>query len=87
MRHSLRGMSTNPKIPSASAFSITPSRTVTVSGSPQSRQGAWTVMDLPGKSQQTASASNPHWANQFCFPSTVTRYWVGRLLNGAKEAM
>jgi hypothetical protein len=56
-------------------------------GSPQSRQGASIRTVLPGKSQRTASDSNPHWANHFRSPSTVTRYWVGRLWNGGKETM
>lgn len=56
-------------------------------GSPQSRHGQsiWTV--FPGKSRLTAGASMPHCANHFCSPSIVIRYWVGRLLNGAKETM
>ncbi len=37
-------------------------------------------------SQRIASESNPHTANHFCWPSTVMRYWVARLLKGAKEA-
>ena len=56
-------------------------------GSPQSRQGNSTVTVFPGKSQQAASESNDHCPNHFCSPSTEMRYWVGRLLNGAKEAM
>jgi len=73
--------------PSGSVFMMAPSRTSTRIGDPQSRHGAsiWTVFS--GNSQQTASDSNPHWPNHFCWPSMVIRYWVGRLLNGAKEEM
>ena len=75
-----------PVISSGSARRISPSRTTTRTGSPQSRQGASMVTFLPGKSQQTASASKPHWAHHCWTPPTVMRMWVGRLLNGAKEA-
>ena len=69
------------------SFRILPSRSTTWRGSPQSRQGKSTVTVLPGKSQQTASDSNAHWPNHFCWPSMVMRYWVGRLLKGAKETI
>jgi hypothetical protein len=74
-------------MPSSSEGSITPSCTVTLMGSPQSKQGASMVMDVAGKSQQTASDSNPHCPNHFCSPATVMRYCVGTLLNGPNEAM
>ena len=69
------------------ASRISPSRIRTRIGSLQSRQGQsiWTC--LPGKSQLTASDSNPHWPYHLCSPSTVIRYWVGMFENGAKEAM
>ena len=41
----------------------------------------------PGNSHVTDVASKPHWANHFCSPPTVTRYWVGRLLSGGNDAM
>ena len=85
-RHSRKEMSTNAWIVAGSAETMRPSRTTTRSASPQSRQGASMVTSLPGKSQQTASASKPHWANQRCCPSTLMRYCVGTLLNGAKDA-
>ena len=64
-----------------------PSRISMTMGSPQSRQGASTRTVSPGKSQVAEVASKPHWANHFCSPRTVTRYCVGRLLRGGKEAM
>jgi len=79
-------MSIKAYMPCGSTLSITPSFRVTRIGSPQSRHGASMVMDCPGKSQQTASDSKPHWPNHFCLPPTLIRYWVGTLLNGAKEA-
>jgi hypothetical protein len=51
-----------------------PSRISTEIGSPQSKQGQSTSTVSPGKSQQTASDSNPHWANHFCSPLMVMRY-------------
>jgi len=85
--HFQKGTATYPASPAGSALSSDPSRISTLTGSPQSRQGASIRTVLPGKSQQTASDSNAHWPNHFCWPSIVTRYWVGRLLKGAKEAM
>ena len=41
----------------------------------------------PGNSHVADVASKPHWANHFCSPRTVIRYWVGRPLSGGKEAM
>ena len=86
-RHLEKGTETCPIIPSGSIFSTTPSRIATRIGSPQSKHGAsiWTV--FPGKSQQTASDSNAHWPNHFCWPSMVIRNWVGRLLKGAKDVI
>ena len=66
-----------PNMPAGSEDSILPSRTTMRMGSPQSRQGASMVMVFPGKSQQTASDSKPHWPYQPGFPSTEMRYWVG----------
>jgi hypothetical protein len=40
------------------------------------------VYNLSRESQQHASASKPHWANQRCRPSTAIRYGVGCLLKG-----
>ncbi len=54
---------------------------------PQSKQGASIRTVFPLKSQLTASDSNPHWPNHFCWPSIVILYWVGRLLKGANEEM
>jgi hypothetical protein len=50
-----------------------PSFTSTRMGSPQSRHTESICTVFPGKSQQTASDSNAHWANHFCSPSTVKR--------------
>ena len=72
---------------SGSTVSTSSSRIMMVIGSPQSKQGASILTVFPGKSQRTASASNPHWANHFCSPSTEMRYWLGRLLNGATETI
>jgi hypothetical protein len=87
LRQLPKGTATYPIRPSGSAFRMTPSRMSTRIGSPQSGQGVSTRTVFPGKSQQTASDSNAHCANHFCCPSIVIRNWVGRLLNGAKEAM
>lgn len=87
LNHSLKGTEVYPIIPSGSAFWIEPSFMSTLICDPQSRQGASTVTVLPGKSQLTASDSNPHWPNHLCWPSTVMRYWVGRLLKGGNEPM
>jgi len=73
--------------PEDSLLMTLPSRMTTRSGSPQSRQGKSIVTALPGNSQQTASDSNAHCPNHFCCPSMVIRYWVGRLLKGAKETI
>jgi hypothetical protein len=64
--HFQKGTATYPITSSGSAFRMIPSRISTWIGSPQSRQGALTRTVLPGKSQQTASDSNPHWPNHFC---------------------
>ena len=76
-----------PYGPSGSSVSIVPSFTSTRIGSPQSRHSESIRTVLPGNSQQTASDSNAHSPNHFCCPSTVNRYWVGRLLKGAKDTM
>jgi hypothetical protein len=86
-RHFQKGTATYAISPSGSLFKTTPSRISTRIGSPQSRQGASIRTVLPANSQQTASDSNPHWPNHFCWPSIVMRYCVGRLLNGANEAI
>jgi len=69
------------------ASKISPSRIRTRIGSLQSRQGQSIWTSLPGKSQLTASDSNPHCPYHFCRPSTETKYCVGMLENGAKDAM
>jgi hypothetical protein len=76
-----------PTMFSGSTINISSSRITTTMGSPQSKQGASILTVFSGKSQRTASASNPHWANHFCSPSMVRRYWLGRLLNGATETI
>ncbi len=83
--HLPNGTATYPMSPSGSWDSILPSFTLTCMGSPQSRHTESICTVFPGKSQQTASDSKAHWANHFCSPSMVNRYWVGRLLKGAKE--
>lgn len=85
--HLLSGTSTYPWIDTGLRFCITPSRTNTTIGSPQSRQGASIWIVLPGNTQQTARDSNPHCANHFWCPSMVMRYCVGRLLKGANDAI
>jgi hypothetical protein len=40
-----------------------------------------------GKSQQTASDSNPHWPYQRCRLRIVIKYWVGKFANGANDSM
>jgi hypothetical protein len=87
LNQSLKGTDVYPIIPSGSAFWTTPSFILTLMDEPQSKQGASICTVLPEKSQPTASDSNPHWANHFCWPSIVMRYWVGRLLNGGNEPM
>jgi len=72
---------------SGSIVSTSLSRITITMGAPQSRQGASILIVFPGKSQRTASASNPHWANHFCSPSIEMRYWLGRLLKGATETI
>lgn len=85
--HLENGTATYPMMVSTD-FSITlPSFISTRTGSLQSRQGASMVTVFPGKIQLTARDSNPHCPNHFCLPSTEIRYWVGRLLNGAKLPM
>ncbi len=74
-------------MPSGSTVRTCSSRISITMDSPQSKQGASIRITFPGKSQRTASASNPHWANHFCSPSTEIRYWLGRLLNGATETI
>ena len=76
-----------PTSPEGSALVTEPSFISTETGDPQSRQGASIRTFLPLKSQLTASDSNPHCPNHFCCPSTLMRYWLGRLLKGAKETM
>jgi hypothetical protein len=80
------GMFTWPTMEGGEASRISASRIRTRIRWLQSRQGQsiWTC--LPGKSQLTASDSNPHCPYHFCSPSTDIRYWVGMLENGAKEA-
>jgi len=80
-------MATYPMIPFGSSFKTTPSFISTRIGAPQSRHGASMRTVFPGYSQLTASDSNPHCPNHFCTPSTLIRYCVGRLLNGAKLQM
>ena len=58
--HFENGTATYPMIPFGSVFTISPSRISTWTGEPQSRQGALIWTNFPGKSQQTASDSNPH---------------------------
>ena len=82
-----KGTDTYATMLSGVVIVILPSSISTCSGLPQSRQGALMRTALLGKSQQTASASKPHWANHFCSPPTLMRYWVGRLLKGAKLLM
>ena len=86
-RHFPNGTATYAMYDLVSSFKILPSWISTLNGSPKSRQGKSTVTGLPGKSQQTASDSKAHWPNHFCCRSMVMRYWVGRLLKGAKETM
>jgi len=64
--HFQKGTATYPVTSLGSTLRMTPSRISTCMGSPQSRQGALIRTVLPGKSQQTASDSNPHWPNHFC---------------------
>ena len=85
--HFQKGTATYPISPSGSVCWITPSWISTRIGDPQSGHGKSIRTFFPGKSQQTASDSNPHWPNHFCWPSMVMRYWVGRWLKGAKEVM
>ncbi len=85
--HLPTGTETWPISPLGSSASMVPSLTSTRTGSPQSRHTESIRTVLPGNSQQTASDSNAHWPNHFCSPSTVNRYWVGRLLKGANDTM
>ena len=85
--HFQKGTATYPAISSGSATKTSPSLISTWIGKPQSRQGKSIRTVLPGKSQQTASDSNPHCPNHFCWPSMVIRYWVGRLLKGANDVI
>jgi len=64
--HFQKGTATYPTRSLGSTLRMTPSRTSTCMDSPQSRQGALMRTVLLGKSQQTASDSNPHWPNHFC---------------------
>ena len=63
-----------PTMVSGSTVSTSSSRITITMGFPQSRHGASILTVLPGTSQRTASASNPHCANHFCSPSMVMRY-------------
>ena len=85
--HLPTGTETWPISPAGSSTSTVPSFTSTRIGSPQSRHTESIRTVFPGKSQQTASDSNAHWANHFCWPSMVNRWWVGRLLKGGNETM
>lgn len=85
--HRPMGTRTYPISPGGSSTSILPSLTSTRIGSPQSRHTELMRTVFPGKSQQTASDSNAHWPNHFCWPSMVRRNWFGRLLKGANDTM
>jgi len=81
-----KGTFTWPTMLGGEASRISPSRIRTRIGSLQSRHGQSICICLPGKSQLTASDSNPHCPYHFCSPSTEIRYWVGVLENGAGDA-
>ncbi len=76
-----------PTMPGGLAERISPSRCSITMVSLQSRQGVSMWMVLPGKSQQTASDSNPHCAYHFCSPSMVILWGVGMLEKGGNEAI
>jgi hypothetical protein len=74
-------------MPGGSTESNSPSRIRTRIGSPQSRQAQSMRTSCLGKSQQTASDSNPHCPYQRWRLRIVIKYWVGRLANGANDSM
>jgi len=81
------GMFEWPTVFGGSTDNNSPSRIRTRIGSPQSRQGQSIRTSCLGKSQQTASDSNPHWPYQRCLLRIVIKYWVGKLANGANDSM
>src|SRR5262244_3315065 len=76
-----------PTTPGGSTESSSPSRIRTRIGSPQSRHGQSMRTSCLGKSQHTASDSNPHCPYQRSEERRVIKYCVGKLANGAKDSM